>query len=202
MSNTMIVRIVGEPFLGRAMKYREEYAACCETWNRFRESVGATECRANGAFKFPGEPEVRRSEWRHSKYSPGRDWWCARKDTALLLEIMKLPPMPETRPIFGDAIIEDYHYEVDGENWGGGAVASGLFGPKIGWAGDVFVCVIPDPLAAVKEECEAHPNAVFRGDIEGWTLAEGLVQITKAESDLIFAQAAVDAERREQEKNK
>lgn len=191
-SETMIVRIEGEPFLTRAVAYREARLARIGEWNDAARSFGGVGINSARWVQFVGPPPA---GWckknRHGFSHP-------KKGSDAIEVLRSLAPMPETRDIFGDAIKENYAYELPcGAGNGGGAIGYLFYGPVVSWANDIFVAVIPDASAAAKRIKLEHPDAILTCGCDKWELPCGLTRITKAEKELIFAQAAVEAERAE-----
>lgn len=193
--HTTYVRIDGDPFLSRAKAYREKRQANLLAWS--------DACRAFGAIGIPSDlhglnfgPNSPPEGWLKPR---GKVGWSQPKkghpDEDLLAALREARPLPSPYAVYGQAICENLNYEMpDGSTSHGGI--GRMWRPHIGWAGDVFLGHIADAEAAVADLRERHPNAVILNGAATWTLPAGLTRISKAEYDLVFAQHAVEEERK------
>lgn len=191
------VRIDGEPYLSRAKAYRDAHFAHAVAWTEFAKSYGADGYPLHGRGlnfshgKAPaGWTKPKSPSW-HSHPKKGHP------DEAVLAAFREQHPAPTTHDIFGGALCFNLSYDGPGQASGGGLIGFFINGAIVGWAGDVFTAIIPDAEVAVRSLKERQPDAVPREPAASWRLPAGLTRITKAEDALIYAQAAVDAEREE-----
>jgi hypothetical protein len=189
MHEAMTVRIDGEPFLSRARDYRAQYDVVRRAWIEFGEKIGGRpSTRYSGGLFFDRKPP---EGWAKRDR---KGWSYPKQRSAAAVELAALPKLPSARTVFGDAIVESYHYKSpNGE--GAGAIGFFFDGVRLGWAGDTFTAVIPDPRAAARNILRDDPDAIICRPVLDWTLAPGLTEITEAERQLIFAQYRVAAER-------
>lgn len=190
MINYVYVRLE-EPFRTRAVAYRDELRAAAETWRAFGERCGGTPGAGWNGFYFGDDPPP--NGWR----TPRRDGWSIpKKGTDDWVEYRKLPQPPDTRKVFTapngeSAVLETCHYETEGGGRGFRMIASGLWNPVIGWLGDTFYAIIPDPRKLVASD----PDLKYDDLTLGWTVPEGLVEMTDAEYELALAEYRVKLER-------
>lgn len=191
------VRIDGEPYLSRAKAYRDAYFEHAVAWTEFAKSYGADGYPRHGRglnFSYGKAPDgwtKPKSPTWHSHPKKGHP------DEVVLAAFKQQHPAPSTHAIFGEDLCFDLSYDVPGGGWGGGGIGFFIDGAIVGWAGGIFTAIIPDAEAAVRSLKERQPDAVPREPAASWRLPAGLTRITKAEDALIYAQAAVDAEREE-----
>ncbi|MGY3582300.1 hypothetical protein ACVIGB_000775 [Bradyrhizobium sp. USDA 4341] len=187
--HTIFVKIVGEPFRSRAAAFFVEFEAAVGAWSEFAKTVGATSLTDPlGCLGFDGKPpEGWTAKSRNGRSRPKRS-------SAYFAKFEALPKQPDSYAVFGDAVLYDLSYEGPHCS-GSGAIGSCFWGPKIGRAGDVYVAVIPHAGRAAAEHLERHPDHRITNGAAGWILPEGLVEISEAEKDFIFAEYRLRLER-------
>lgn len=190
----MYVRIEGEPFLSKAIAYRDEM-------HRVRKAIWEF-ARARSASEVPGS--LTGLIFKGGKMPP--EGWTKpdrkgfskpKKDHPDIAAMKALPRLPKTFDVFGDTLIYDLKHEGPDGSWGFGAIGWFFDGPHIGWADDTFIATIPNAKAAAAEYLANHPNEKITNGADQWTLPAGLVEMTKAEVDLLYAQHAVEQEKKE-----
>ena len=183
------VVIEGEPFLSRALAYREHKLAVAKEWWEFARKYGGnppSSCSGISLY-FNGTPP---QGWTKQT---SRGWSSPKKGTPAYDEAMKLPRLRSSWEIFGDDVISNLSYEGP-DCSGGGGIGFFFFGVPIGWIGDTVVARIPHAARAAQEHLDDHPDHKITNGADTWQLPEGLREITEAQKDLMFAQARVDAE--------
>jgi len=172
LNHKMIVVIEDEPFITKAFDFREHLQYATEAWEDFRDQYGAYSYSPNGAgLYFNGDsPEGwTKIEGRHGFAKPKRD-------TQAFDELSDLPSIPKAWDVFGESLIYDISYELDGQTHC--VFISDLWdGPVVDWGPDGLHAVIPNPSAAVHELKTKFPEAVIIGNAETWTLPKGLRQV-------------------------
>lgn len=195
---TMYVRIVGEPFLSRAKAYRERLAAWGDAWRPFVQERGGDGVSVRGtalSFKNGKAPEG----WTRPAGNAGMSHpKKGHPDVEALARLRECAPRPDTRDVFGDEIPHNLSWEA--EDGGRGSCGIGnmgliLNGPHVGWAGDIYLGWAADPQAAVAAHLAAHPDHRIVGPAADWALPKGLIRLTEAEYELIFAEHKVAEER-------
>lgn len=114
---------------------------------------------------------------------------------ALAAEIAALAHFPPRREIDEAAnIITSVSYKHEA---GMGSSCCGFpFGNNLAWIGDRYFVYFDNPFSTLKPILESYPGAEVRPDgVLDWRLPDGWTVCSKAEMDLVFAQAAVEAER-------
>lgn len=196
--STIVVKIVGEPWLSRARDYREQMRAFVTAYTDYARSIGATGI-PNG---FPGErlPGLFFN-------SPPPAGWCKpgktgmskpQKGSASAQAFAQLPEKPRNKCVFGDAVVSDLSWDGPDGSWGSGGIGLMVEAVSIGWVGDDLIARIPHAGRAAAEHLARHPDHAIRHGAAEWTLPEGLVEISEAELDLMCAQHRVAAERAKQ----
>lgn len=193
------VRIEGEPFLSRAKAYREAREAWAHAWSAYAKRKGARSFAGTGrhlGFKTGAQP----NGWTKPQ---GKHGWSHPKkgqaDEAEIQSMRQMWPEPDAGAVYGDAVLRVFQYETpDGRH---GSFSIGSFGmvingPWVGWIGDVYVGHVPDAEAAVRAHREKNPECIVREPAAIWKMPDGLIPITEAEYELIFAQHKVAEERK------
>lgn len=187
---SVLVRIDGEPFLSRAKAYFAALEAATEAWRAFALKVGASELsNPLGALGFAGAPpkgwiaKTRNNRSRPKKGSP------------LEAEMKALPTQPSTYSVFGDAVLYDLSWDGPDGSWGTGAIGYFFYGPQMGRADGVMVARIPHAGRAAAHHLEKHPDHIIRNGAAGWTIPDGLIEISDAEMRFMFAKADFDREK-------
>ncbi|CAM5764642.1 hypothetical protein [Bosea minatitlanensis] len=196
MSNLILVKIVGEPWLSRAREYREQMIAFTTAWSDYARSLGATGLtnafpghRMRGLFFEKAPPPA---GWK----KPDRKGFATpKKGSPAAEEFARLPVKPRNKHVFGDAIVCDLTWEAPNGAWGGGAIGFMIEGVSIGWVGDVLIARIPHAGRAAAEHLARHPDHIIRHGAADWTIPDGLVEISQAELDLLDAQYRLARER-------
>ena len=198
--HTMYVRIVGEPFLSRAKAYREQHRVWCEVWGPFAKERGAEGVNARGtslSFKRRNSPEG----WTRPSGNAGMsNPKKGHPDLAVLARLREEAPHPNARLVFGDEVPLNFSWETsDGGKGSCGIGTMGLIinGPHCGWAGDAYLGWTADPAAAVRDHVARNPDHRIVGPAAGWVLPDGLIRLTEAEYELVFAEHKVAEERAE-----
>lgn len=196
--HTTFVRIDGEPFLSRALAYREQREVWREIWGAFCKGRGADGVNASGralSFKTGRPPEGWTRPERSARISrPKKD----HPDLVVMADLRERFPHPDARSVFGNEVAFDIKWgQPDGASggFGLGGFSMILNGPHLGWAGDVFLGWIPDAEAAARDHLAEHPEHRIVGAAAGWTMPAGLTRLSEAEYALIFAQHKVAEER-------
>lgn len=182
--NLIYVKIVGEPFLTRAVAYRDACFACHEAWEAFRAEKGADGVPGSysGGLLFNrSAPEG----WTKPKGKYG--YSSPKKGNADIERIAALPPRPRTFDVFGDSVLHSISYEYEGGS--GSGVISSQWEPYVLWVGDDFYARIPDAKAAADSHCyRDRPGFKITNGADRWELTEGLDRISEARLDLAIAQ--------------
>lgn len=195
------VRIVGEPFLSRAREYREKRAAWHRAWNAFAQSKGAPGFSTSGsdlAFKGKPVPEGWTKPRGEDRFSHPK---AKSRDVPEFARMQREHRRPPCADVFGDAIPHSIEWEEpDGSRRSCGIVGMDnldlVFNKAwVGFAGETFIGFIPDPEAERQRFAKEHPERRIVGEVATWALPEGLVRITEAEKDLIYAEHKVAEER-------
>lgn len=192
-----IVKIVGEPFLSRALAYREGVEKAHAEWRKFGLSISADRFMIGAGFIWLDPKKVPKEGWTRVG-NPPKHFWRPRKKSPLAQEVAALPKEPSAYDVFDGFV----HYAFTGGEEGGKnsfTEGVGMFvrGPTIGWAGDIFIAHIPHVGRASRAYAVTAPSGIIIPDVfTKWEIPKGLEEITEAERDLIFAQARVDAERK------
>lgn len=192
------VRIEGEPFLSRALAFRERRNAWRRAWSVFAEARGATGFVGNGrALVFAkgpppegwGRPSVKDQASRPKKGHP---------DVEAMEQLRAAQPEPKGAEVYQDAICCNLSWTAPDGSSGSGSIGDlGIIfsGPSVGWVGDVFVGYVPDAEAAVRDHAQLHPEHRVEEPAASWRLPDGLIRISKAEYDLLIAEHTVAQER-------
>lgn len=196
MSNLVLVKIVGEPWLSRAREYRAQMIAFSKAYTDFAHSLGATGLPN----AFPGQ---RMRGFFFEKAPPPAGWTkpdrkgfaTPKKGSPAAEELMRLPERPSCRAVFGDAVICDLAWDAPNGNWGSGGIGYIMEGYSIGWVGDDLIARIPHAGRAAAEHLAHHPDHSIRNGAADWVIPDGLVEISQAELDLLSAQHRVAMER-------
>jgi len=172
LNHKMIVVIEDEPFITKAFDFREYLHFVTEAWEAFRDEYGAYSYSPNGAgLYFNGNsPEGwTKCEGRHGFAKPKRD-------TEAFETLNALPHIPKAWDVFGESLIYDITYEVDGEKHC--VFISDLWdGPIVDWGPEGLYASIPDLNTAVQELKAQFPDAIILGDAENWSLPRGLRKV-------------------------
>lgn len=181
LNHTMDVVIEGEPFLSKAVEFRRTSQIALDKWNEFREKYGAYAIApgGNGLFFDEKSPEGwTKREGRHGFSRPKRG-------TEAFEEINALPRFPKAWDVFGESLIFDVNYELDGKRQS--IVVSELWdGPEIEWnTHDALYARIPNPIDAIKELKAKYPKAVILDGIESWRIPQGLTRIRRERAKFI-----------------
>ncbi len=186
-----LVKIVGEPFRSRAAAYFRAYDAAFEAWAAFATRVGATSLTSPfGGVGFDGRvPKGWVAVGRNGGARP-------RKGSPEAAEMAALPRQPSGHDVFAKAVIYDLSYEGPDVR-GSGAVGTMFFGPRLARAGEIWLAAIPHAGPAAAAHLARHPDHRILNGADGWTVPEGLVEISQAEMDFIVAEHNL---RREREK--
>lgn len=186
---SIFVRIAGEPFRSRAEKFFAEFDAAVAEWADFARKVGATTLSDPlGCLGFDGRPpEGWTAKSRNGRSRP-------KKSSAYFARFEALPRQPDSYAVFGDAVIYDLRYEGP-DCYGSGTLGNCFWGPKIGRAGDVYIAVIPHAGRAAADHLSRYPDHRITNGADGWCLPEGLIEISEAEKDFIFAEYRLRTER-------
>lgn len=196
------VLIEGEPYLSRAVAFREEKARVTKTVNAFLKEVGAEAISHSFTLlRFPGwkQPEGFKAPDKHGMCAP-------RKENKHMID--RLAALP--RPPVGWSVIpyDEIPYQLTyADKDDPGRHGAGMIGPPgafwdgadIGWAGDTYFARIPDWKAAAAAYKLGHPNDVFPDhngmNPETFEIPAGLRKVSEAEIDLIVATEKVRIER-------
>lgn len=180
--HTIFVKIVGEPFRSRAEKFFSEFDAAVAEWSDFAQKVGATTLSDPlGCLGFEGRPpEGWTARSRNGRSRP-------KKSSACFAKFEALPKQPDSYAVFGDVVLYDLSYEGPG-CYGARALGNCFWGPKIGRAGDTFIALIPHAGRAAADHLARHPDHTIKNGADGWELPSGLVEISEAEKEFIFAE--------------
>lgn len=191
------VVIEGEPFLSRAQEYRRLKIEAKEAWWTWARSIGATQIfglhhPTNLVFPRGKVPADWKRPNRKGRTNP-------KKGTQAEREMMSLPPLPRSRDVYGDAIVEDIrcHDPKNPENRSVAAI-SHFFEPFVGWLGDTMIGMIPHAGNAAVNAAAEDPDWVVEPPAPGWVVPEGLRMISKAEYDLMVAMHNFEAEKRKE----
>lgn len=195
------VRIVGEPFLSRALEYRGRREAWYRAWWEFAKSKGASGFGSTGNdLSFVGREAPRgwtkpKGDSRFSHPKSGH------QDVADFARMQREHKPPACRDVFG----EDICYSVSWRSADGSEGSHGIAdldnlslvfeGAWVGWAGAVFIAKIPDAEAERQRYARSYPDRAFTGPAATWVMPSGLVRISEAEKDLIIAEHRVASER-------
>lgn len=190
-NHTLYVRADSEPWISRLKKYRDELHACHDAWLGFAAKHGADQIPGGLSGLIFSDRRKVPAGWK----KPDRKGWTRPKqghpDEA---EIDALPKEPSRWAALEGACICTLCYEGS-DCSGSGAIGNLFWGPSIGWAGDTFLCILPDAKAAAADHLQKHPDHRITNGCETWTLPDGLTRISEAEHDLIVAQFKVAHER-------
>jgi len=191
----MYVLIDGDPFLSRVRAYRERRISVYRAVKALLDEVGADSISVGfGALKFPpGKTPP------GFKKPNGRGFAAPRKDNAeMLAKLAALPRPPSGRDVIkdGDVPFQLSYADKDSpeSNYGSGSIGFFWDGAKIGWVGDQYFAVIPDPAAAAARHLLDHPNHVITNGCDTWAVPTGLTRVSEARIDLLVAQEKVRAE--------
>lgn len=187
--HTIFVKIVGEPFRSQAERFFREFDAAVTEWSDFAKKVGATTLSDPlGCLGFEGNPpEGWTARSRNGRSRP-------KKSSAYFAKFEALPKHPDSYAVFGDAVLYNLSYEGP-DCQGSGAIGSCFWSPRIARAGNVYIAAIPHAGRAAAEHLGRHPDHKITNGANGWTLPEGLVEISEAEKDFIFAEYRLLLER-------
>lgn len=173
LNHTMNVIIEAEPYLSQACKFREIHQRAQEKWQEFQDKYGAYAIAPNGAGLFFSEKSPEgwtKLEGRHGFSRP-------RSGTDADVEISELPRFPKAWDVFGDSLLFDLEFELNGKR-NSVAISELWDGPEIGWNNkNVFCALIPNPIDAILEIKSKHPDALIMGGAEEWQLPGGLRRI-------------------------
>lgn len=192
--HTCIVKIVGEPALSNAKAYREAVIAQARAWTEYAKSVGASALPSGWAGSPPtflffqeGPPPAGWTKRdKHGRSNPRR----GSPDAAAMAA---LPVKPSVRGILS-GIVTNLSYTGPGVR-GSGGIAFFEEGYTVGWVGDTFIARIPHAGRAAADHLARHPDHTIEGPANGWTIPDGLVEISEAEFDLLSAEHRVKLER-------
>lgn len=186
---SVFVKITGEPFRSRAEKFFAEFDAAIAAWWGFARKAGATSLSDPlGCLGFEGRPP---DGWT-AKSLNGRS--RPKKSSALYAQFEALPKQPDSVAVFGDAVLYNLSYE--GPDCSGSAALGNFFwGPGIERAGSVFVAAIPHAGRAAADHLARYPDHKIINGANGWIMPEGLVEISEAEKNFIFAEYRLRMER-------
>lgn len=194
---SIIVKIIGEPFLLRVKEYRAGVDAARTQWREFGRSIGADKVIIPHGFVWLSAGRVP-SGWTRVGSGKGR-FWRPRKGTPEAQTLSALPREPNVNNVFEDAI--KYNIKITHKGETRVEAVEGFWrGPTIGWIGeDVYFARIPHigRFAATYKLIE--PDCEIDEALVNWTIPDGLQELSEAEMDLMFAQARVDEERRARE---
>ena len=192
--HTCIVKIVGEPALTKVKAYREAVTAQERAWNEYGNSVGASGFPKGWPGHPPGfmffengpQPAGWKKPDRHGRSNP-------KKGSAAAAALASLPVRPSVRGVL-TGIVNDLNYK-GADLRGSGMVAFFEEGYAVGWVGDMYFARIPHAGRAAADHLARNPDHTIDGPANGWTIPEGLVEISEAEFDLITAEHRVKLER-------
>lgn len=190
-NTTVLVRIDGEPFLSRGKAYFAALETATEAWRAFALKVGASQQLSNplGVLGFDrAPPKGWIAKTRNGRSRP-------KKGSPLEAEMKALPPQPSSYSVFGNSVLYDLSWDEPDGSWGTGAIGLFFFGPQMYRADGVIVARIPHAGRAAAQHLEKHPDHVIRNGAAGWTIPEGLVEISEAEMRFIFTKADFDREK-------
>lgn len=186
---SVFVKITGEPFLSRAERFFAEFDAAAAVWWDFARKVGATSLSDPlGCLGFEGRPP---DGWT-AKSLNGRS--RPKKSSALYAQFEALPKQPDSSAVFGDAVIYSLTYEGP-DCSGGGSLGNFFWGPAIGRAGSIYLAAIPHAGRAAAEHLARNPDHKIINGADGWTMPDGLVEISEAEKAFIIAEYNLRTER-------
>ena len=186
---SVFVKITGEPFLSRAEKFFAEFDAAAAVWWEFARKVGATSLSDPlGCLGFEGRPP---DGWT-AKSLNGRS--RPKKSSALYAQFEALPKQPDSSAVFGDAVIYNLSYEGP-DCSGSGSLGNFFWGPGIARAGSIYVAAIPHAGRAAAVYLARYPNHKITNGADGWTMPDGLVEISETEKTFIFAEYRLRMER-------
>jgi hypothetical protein len=105
-----------------------------------------------------------------------------------------LPRQPLSREVFGKSVLYGLAYRGPGVR-GSRAIGMPFFGPPMVRAGKIWIAEIPHAGRAAAAHLALHPDHRIMDGADGWTVPEGLVEISRAERDLVLAEHRLRAER-------
>jgi hypothetical protein len=201
MPESLYLIVEAEPFLSICREWKHRHDTARAATFAFAEKHGS-----NGVFPdFYGDVigiTVQRSVppgWsvkkarrvaQHHRLMPAK----GQAGDAVRAEIAALPKHPRHAEI-ADAIGHpcNISYKCENGRWGSGVMGDDWEPVSIGWAGDTFIIKAPNADRYVAQQLAEYPNCTIT--LGHWTVPDGLTRITKAEKELLYAQAAVDQER-------
>lgn len=183
LNHIVDVIIEGEPFLSKANEFKRSSQFALEKWNEFREEYGAYAIAPGGTgLFFDGKsPEGwTKREGRHGFSRPKRG-------IEAYAEISALPRFPKAWDVFGDSLIFDLNYELNGKQHS--AFVSELWdGPEIEWNGsNVLYARIPNPVDAIAEIKAKYPEAAILDGVDVWKIPEGLRKVQRDRAKFQYA---------------
>lgn len=175
LNHTVDVIIEGEPFLSKANEFKRSSQLALDKWNEFRDEYGgyAIAPGGTGLFFDDKSPEGwTKREGRHGFSRPKRG-------TEAYDEISALPRFPKAWDVFGDSLIFDLEYEVNGDRHSV-AISELWDGPEIEWdAHNALYARIPNPIDAISEIKAKYPTAIILEGVDAWQLPEGLKRVQR-----------------------
>ena len=186
------VIIEGEPFLSRAKDFKARSIAAKSAWRQYLCEIGAEQGYGHNELASVVFPRGKVPTGWTARDRKGRS--RPKKGSEAEKKLAALPTLPQGREVFGDAIVEDLRYESDGGH-GMGAIGQNFWGPFVGWMSDVFFGIVPHAGNAAKNHLAEYPKDRIIGPAKGWTVPDGLREITKAEYELMLAEHNVKMER-------
>lgn len=190
MSTTM-VEIVGEPYLSRAIAYRDERARVVKAWVDLMNEFGASGVphSLNGLnFEGGAKPPA---GW--TKPSAKNGFSRPKNGHPDEARLKAMPREPDRWAVFAGAnIITCLSYKGP-KGSGSGIIGSDWFGPPIGWTSKGrYFARLPDARGAAAERLRQHPEDEIDAASREWDPPPGLPRISRAQYDLLIAQDAVE----------
>lgn len=172
LSHTKLVLVSGEPFLSKVIEYVQDFERTSELWNNFRDKYEAYAISPNGfGLYFSGASP---SGWTRPEGNLG---FARPKDgTDAMAEVKAIPRLKKTWSIFGDSLIYELRYRLDGIDRCS-SVSELWDGPEVYRRNDKFYALIPDPVKAAAEIKRKYPSVIIDGEPEKWQIPEGLSKI-------------------------
>lgn len=197
LPETVYILIEGNPFLPAAKAYREAEIEFRRAWAEFGRSMGATGVPACFVGSRPSGlvfDKDRPAGWLTPAKGSNTSRPSKRNDAARKI-MADLPTRPRPDKVFGDSMTAEVVSEGPHGRQYHGFIGLLVEGPLVGWVGDNFFALIPHAGNAAANAKAKSPDIMITNGADKWTVPLGLIEVSKAEIDLLIAEHAAAAER-------